>query len=107
MKRQLLQPPAREVKAALVKQGISFLEMFHSEYARNSESRGMEYHRGIVTGWRWTIDLLYGERVGEQIADATSEQANLTIPSASGVDKDGNWYGFDSRAHAHIGKLRE
>lgn len=67
----------------------------------------MEYQRGIVTGWRFTLDLLYGERVGAEIADAAAEEANLTIPPASGVDKEGNWVGFDSRAHNYIGKLHE
>lgn len=104
---KLLQPPMPEVKAALVKQGVGFLEAFHVEYARSSESRGMEYQRGIVTGWRWSLDLLYGERVGEEIADAAAQAANLTIPPASGVDKNGAWFGFDSRAHNHIGKLHE
>ncbi len=104
---KLLEPPTAEVKAALVKQGVSFLEAFHSAYERDNTSRGMEYQRGIVTGWRWSLDLLYGERVGEEIADAAAQAANLTIPPASGVDKNGEWFGFDSRAHTHIGKLRE
>src|ERR1700721_3159626 len=82
MNRQLLQPPTPEMKKALVGQGVGFLKMFHDDYRRNRESRSMEYQRGIVTGWRFTVDLLYGERVGEEIADAASEEANLTIPSA-------------------------
>jgi hypothetical protein len=107
MNQQLLQSPTPEVKKTLVGQGVSYLKMFHDDYNRNRESRSMEYQRGIVTGWRFTLDLLYGERVGEEIANAASEEANLTIPPAAGVDNNGEWFGFDSRAHTYIGKLHE
>jgi len=107
MKRQLRQPPALEVKKALVHQGATYLKMFHDAWNRDSKSLDMEYQRGVVTGWRFTLDLLFGENVGGEIADAAAEEINLTIPPAAGVDKNGEWFGSDSRAHTHIGKLHE
>ena len=107
MRTPLLEAPTPEVKKALVSQAVSFFEAFHREYEPDNKSRGMEYARGIAIGLRWTLDLLYGERVSETIEDAASKQANLTIPPSYGVDKDGEWFGMDSRTHTRIGKLHE
>lgn len=107
MRKPLLETPTPEVKNALVNQAVSFFEAFHSAYERDNKSRGMEYARGIAIGLRWTLDLLYGERVSEAIEDAASKQANLTIPPSYGVGNDGEWFGMDSRTHTHIGKLHE
>ena len=95
VRKPLLEAPTPEVKAALVKQGFGFFEAFHTAYERDNKSRGMEYARGIAIGWRWTLDTLYGERVSEEIEDAASKQANLTIPPSYGVDNNGEWFGMD------------
>jgi len=100
-------PPTPEVKKTLASFGASLLKTFHAEYERNSESRSMDYHRGIVIGWRYTLDALYGQRITAEIVEAAAEEANLTIPPAADVDDDGNWIGFDSGAHTYIGKLHE
>jgi len=103
----LTQAPTTAEKKALANFGARLLKTFHSEYARSSESRGMEYYRGTVIGWRWTLDALYGERTTREIVEAAAEEANLTIPPACGIDDDGSWIGFDSGAHTYIGKLHE
>ena len=107
MRKPPLEEPTPEVKAALVKQGVGFMKEFHSAYERDKKSQRMEYARGIAIGWRWTLDLLYGDRVSEAIEDAVSKEANFTIPPSLGVDNDGEWFGTDSRTHTHIGKLHE
>jgi hypothetical protein len=101
----LAQPPTTTEKKALASFGASLLKTFHAEHGRNRESRSMEYHRGIVIGWRWMLDALYGQRITEDIVNAAAEEANLTIPPACGIDDEGNWIGFDSGAHTYIGKL--
>ena len=103
----LTQAPTTAEKKALAAFGVGLLKTFHAEYERSSESRSMEYHRGVVIGWRWMLDALYGRRITEEIVDAAAEEANLTIPPACDIDDEGNWIGFDSGAHTYIGKLHD
>jgi hypothetical protein len=103
----LTQTPTTAEKRALASFGANLLKTFHAAYERNSESRSMEYHRGAVIGWRWMLDALYGQHITEEIVDAAAEEANLTIPPAGDVDREGNWIGFDSGAHTYIGKLHD
>ncbi len=101
------QAPTTAEKKALAGFGASLLKTFHAEYERSAESRSMDYHRGLVIGWRYMLDFLYGERIEEEIVEAAAEEANLTIPPACDIDDEGNWIGFDSGSHTYIGKLHE
>jgi len=51
----------------------------------------------MVTEWRHLLDLLYGERITEELVLRARNKVKLSVPPAGPLTDDGNGYiGWDS-----------
>jgi hypothetical protein len=91
----------------LVSHGEHLLEMFHEDYACNHVGATTEFYRGMVTAWRQILNLLYGERVAEELVLRVRASTKLSVPPAGPLSEDGTGYmGFDSGSDGgFIGKI--
>jgi hypothetical protein len=97
--RTLMQAVSLDAAVAdqLVRHGEGLLRAFHQEYRRNPVGAETEFQRGMVTEWRHLLDLLYGERITEELVLRARNKVKLSVPPAGPLTDDGNGYiGWDS-----------
>lgn len=80
----------------LVSQGAFLLKTFHQEASKNSTSRETEFWRGNLTGFRHTVESVYGQSAMSELLSRVRQSTSLKIPHAGQMDAAGDYLGFAS-----------
>jgi len=89
--------PNPEDLLRLTEQGEFLLRSYQSERLKDRTSRDAEFWRGEFTGFRSTLEIIYGRGVHTDVMKRLRD-AGFKIPHSGLMDSDGNPLGSDSEA---------
>ncbi len=89
--------PNPEDLLRLTEQGEFLLRSYQSERLKDRTSRDVEFWRGEFTGFRSTLEIIYGRGVHTDVMKRLRD-AGFKIPHSGLMDSDGNLLGSDSEA---------
>jgi hypothetical protein len=90
--------PNVETIARLIDQSSFLFTTYDAECGKNAASRGTEFWRGNISGFRYAVGEIYGREVIHGVLENVRTKTGLEIPPVGELDAQGKFLGPDSEA---------